>query len=68
LVGSKKPNVKEPPSETMVAPGESSLPGTSRSLHALNCTSTRTRAAVQHARDNQSMGPSFGITYEPLFR
>jgi hypothetical protein len=31
LEGLKKPKAKTPPSETMVAPGKSGLPGTSRS-------------------------------------
>jgi hypothetical protein len=34
LVGEKKPKAKLPPSDTMVAPGESGLPGTSRSTAA----------------------------------
>lgn len=36
LEGAKKPKAKAPPSETMVEPGESGFPGTSRSSDALN--------------------------------
>jgi hypothetical protein len=55
LEGLKKPNAKEPSSETMVAPGESGLPGTSRSCDAHNGRNRRIIAAVQQVTASQSM-------------
>ena len=45
LVGEKKPKAKLPPSDTMVAPGESGLPGTSRSSVAHGDASRRRTVA-----------------------
>jgi hypothetical protein len=46
LEGEKKPKAKLPPSETMMAPGRSGLPGTSRSSDAHSGRETRIRTAV----------------------
>lgn len=45
LDGEKKPKAKSPPSDTMVVPGKSGLPGTSRSSEAHRAA--KRRAMVQ---------------------
>jgi hypothetical protein len=55
----KKPKAKAPPSETMVLPGNSGLPGTSRSSETLNGRNRMIRAAVQQTRTGESIdGPA----------
>lgn len=51
----KKPKAKSPPSETMVVPGESGLPGTSRSSDAPNGRNRMIRTAAEQVRDDQSI-------------
>ena len=46
--GAKKPKAKLPPSDTMVAPGESGLPGTSRSTAAHGGGGSSTRRAIAY--------------------
>lgn len=46
LDGEKKPKAKSPPSDMMAEPGESSLPGTSRSSEAHKANKRR-RAPMQ---------------------
>lgn len=46
LDGEKKPKAKSPPSDTMVVPGKSGLPGTSRSSEA-HKVGKRRIAAIQ---------------------
>jgi hypothetical protein len=59
LDGLKKPKAKAPPSETMVVPGESCLPGTSWSSDALNGSKfRRVSTAVEQARAFQSIDRS----------